>query len=86
MLFRSLPWIVFERDIAEFRAAFPQLSLVAYRPFMPFAYILSGGVSLRSLAPQFSFPAVRAIEGALSPLNRWLAMFCLIVLERRADN
>lgn len=80
----ALPWIVFQRDLAEFCSRYPQLSLVAYRPFMPFSYILSGGVSLRSLAPGFSFSAVQAIETALSPLNRWLAMFCLIVLERRA--
>jgi hypothetical protein len=51
---------------------------------MPFSYILSGGVSLRSLAPGFSFPLVRALENALSPLNRQLAMFCLIVVERAA--
>ena len=79
----ALPSIVFERDIKEFRSAYPLLSLETYRPFMPFSYLLSGGVSLRSLAPGFSYPAVQALEGVLSPFNRRLAMFCLIVLERR---
>jgi len=79
----ALPWIVFERDLATFRAEFPALTLVEYRPIMPLAYLLSGGVSMRSLAPGFAFPLVQALETGLTPLNRQLAMFCVIVLERR---
>jgi hypothetical protein len=42
----------------------------------------SGGVSLRSLAPGWSYPMSRGFEWLLSPWNHRLAMFALIELER----
>jgi hypothetical protein len=53
---------------------------------MPFRYLLSGGVSLRSLAPAWSFHICRCIEQALGPGMKWLAMFACIVLERRGES
>jgi len=52
---------------------------------MPFCYLVSGGVSLRSLMPGWSYPVWRAAEELLSPwMNSW-AMFARIVLERVED-
>lgn len=78
----ALPWIIFHRDEALFRREFPLWSIERVRPFMPFRYIVSGGVSMRSLMPGWSFPLWRAFESALHPLMPNLAMFCLIVLRR----
>lgn len=75
----ALPWIVFERDAARFAERFPRWRIVRIAPLMPLAYLLSGGVSLRGLAPGWLYRPVRAIESRLTP-DRW-AMFALIDLE-----
>ena len=75
----ALPWIVFERDATLFAERFPRWRIARIAPLMPFAYLLSGGVSLRGLAPGWLYPAVRALESRLAQ-DRW-AMFALIDLE-----
>lgn len=80
----ALPWIVFHRDRREFEREFPQWAIRTLRPLMPLRYLLSGGVSLRSLAPGWTFGWWRGVERLLTPLNGKLAMFALIVLERTA--
>jgi SAM-dependent methyltransferase len=79
----ALPWIIFHRDLAAFRSRFPRLDLVRVEPFMPFRYLLSGGVSMRGLAPAWSFGLWKGIERLLAPWMRQLAMFAFIVIERR---
>jgi SAM-dependent methyltransferase len=78
----ALPWIVFERDVETFRREFPQWRLAAKRLMMPFRYLVSGGLSQRSVAPAFSFAGWRAFESYLEPMMARLAMFALIVIER----
>ena len=79
----ALPWIIFGRDRLKFEQEFPHWRIELIKPIMPFRYLLSGGVSLRSLAPGWSFGLWRHLE---RPLGRWsneLAMFAQIVLRRR---
>jgi len=78
----ALPWIVFERDLDRFASEFPEWRLERLRPMMPFRYLISGGVSMRSLTPGFSYPAWSRIERWLEPWMRSWAMFALIVLRR----
>ena len=78
----ALPWIMFERDRPRFEREFPAWRIDRVTPMMPFVYLLSGGVSLRSLVPGWSFAPIRALERALAPWQRSLAMFALIVLRR----
>jgi SAM-dependent methyltransferase len=80
----ALPWIVFQRDRAFLEIEFPQWLVARVNPLMPFRYLASGGVSLRSLAPGWSFSAFRAFERALGYLMPGLAMFALLVVERTA--
>jgi SAM-dependent methyltransferase len=77
---QALPWIVFVRDRAMFEKEFPEWEIETVSPFMPFRYLISGGVSLRAVAPAFSYPAIRAVENVLGPSA---AMFAHIVLRRR---
>ncbi len=78
----ALAWILFERDRVQFSRAFPQWHIQQVRPMMPFRYLLSGGVTMRSLMPEWSFTAWRILEGALSPwMHNW-AMFAQIALQR----
>lgn len=75
---QALPWLVFERDRGRFEKEFPTLITREITPIMPFRYLLSGGVSMRSLAPGFSYQFWSWLE---SPFRK-SAMFALILVER----
>jgi ubiquinone/menaquinone biosynthesis C-methylase UbiE len=77
---QALPWIVFHRDRAVFEKEFSQWQIEQVRPFMPLRYLMSGGVSMRSLVPAFSFGLFKALE---RPIESSMAMFAHIVLRRR---
>jgi SAM-dependent methyltransferase len=79
----ALPWMVFERDAALFAQVFPELAIRRIEPTTVITYLLSGGVSMRSLVPDVLWFAAEALEWLLRPLRRRAAMFALIVLERR---
>ena len=79
----ALPWTMFERDRERFEADFPEFRLLTTQGLMPFRYLVSGGISMRSLMPAVTFPLWRGLERAM---RRWMphwAMFALIVVERR---
>lgn len=78
----ALPWILFERDRSLFRQQFPEWSISLVTPMMPFVYLLSGGVSLRSLMPAWTYRWVRFMEGRITRMDRTCGMFAFIVLER----
>jgi len=80
----ALPWIVFVRDRQLFASEFPQFSIEQIRPFLPFRYLVSGGVGLRSLMPGFTKSAWVGLERLLDSQMPRLAMFALIVVERRS--
>ncbi len=80
----ALAWIIFCRDRKIFESEFPSLRIVRMRNHTPLRYLLSGGLTLRQLVPSFSYPAVKAIEYALSPINDLLGMFQTIELEKVA--
>jgi SAM-dependent methyltransferase len=79
----ALPWILFVRDRLKFEQEYPHWEIELIKPIMPFRYLLSGGVSLRSLTPGWSFGLWRRIEGSLGRWNNQLAMFAQIVLRHR---
>lgn len=78
----ALPWIIFERDHAQFEQEFPEWHLEAIRLMMPFRYLVSGGVSLRPLMPAWSFGAWRNLEQVLTPWMKHWAMFAHSTLRR----
>jgi SAM-dependent methyltransferase len=78
----ALPWIVFVRDRKIFTDRFPTLRVETIRPMMPARYLVSGGVSMRSLSPGWSYPAWKKIDEALGRLSPETAMFALIVVRR----
>ena len=75
----ALPWIVFHRDRAGFEHEFPHWRIEMIHPTMPLRYLLSGGVSMRSLVPSFAFTPMRFIESAFEGPA---AMFAHVVLRR----
>jgi SAM-dependent methyltransferase len=78
----ALPWIIFERDRSRFEAEFPQWRIELVEPFMPLRYLLSGGVSVRSVVPVWSFGVWKYVEESAARWNRLTAMFAKIVLTR----
>jgi SAM-dependent methyltransferase len=79
----ALPWIVFERDREIFHAEFPEWRVETVRRLMPLRYLLSGGMSMRSLMPGAAFGLWRALERAAAPIMDRVAMFAAIILRRQ---
>ncbi|HEY7066199.1 MAG TPA: methyltransferase domain-containing protein [Chloroflexota bacterium] len=78
----ALPWIVFGRDVERFRQEFDGWRLRAVEPMMPIRYLLSGGVSLRGLVPDWTYGAWARVEAAAQPWMATLGMFAYVELER----
>jgi SAM-dependent methyltransferase len=76
----ALPWIIFQRDRALFEARHPQWRIVQIRPIMPFVYLLSGGVSLRSVLPGWMYEPVRMLEHQCNEAAH--AMFAIVIMKR----
>jgi SAM-dependent methyltransferase len=79
----ALPWILFVRDREKFEYAFPDLIVEEIRPFLPFRYLVSGGVGMRSLMPGFAHRAWFELERVLRFRMSDLAMFAFISVRRR---
>jgi SAM-dependent methyltransferase len=77
----ALPWIVFERDRERLEREWPGLGVREVTRFMALRYLASGGVSLRSLQPGWSYRAWRRLEQVLGVEQR-MAVFALVVVER----
>ncbi len=82
----ALPWIVFVRDRSRFERTLPQLRLLRASCHTPFLYLLSGGLSLRQLAPSWACGPLKGLEWALRPLNGLLGMFMTVELEKLRDS
>ena len=78
----AIPWIIFSRDRKIFEREFPCLRVAAMRNHTPLRYLLSGGLTLRQLAPSWSYLLFKALEYLLSPLNGLLGMFQTIELQK----
>ena len=79
----ALPWIIFQRDRDQFTREFPDWAIRKVEVQMPFRYLLSGGVSMRSLVPGWSYWLWTVFERAVQPWIQSLGMFAFISLERR---
>ncbi|NUM31986.1 MAG: class I SAM-dependent methyltransferase [Bacteroidetes bacterium] len=79
----ALPWIVFYRDRKKFEEKFKDLKIKVLKPHTPLRYLLSGGVSMKSLVPDFSFGLFSAIEKILSPFAAMFSMFATIIIEKK---
>lgn len=78
---QGLPYIVFTRDRETFNREFPTFKITAIQPHSPLSYLLSGGVSMKSLLPGWSFGAMMALEKICS--SRHFNMFATIVVQKQ---
>jgi SAM-dependent methyltransferase len=79
----ALPWIVFVRDRLQFEAEFPELEIHDVDPHTALTYVLSGGVSMRSLLPGIAFGPVAALEKSLGPAIRHIASMMTVELRHQ---
>jgi SAM-dependent methyltransferase len=80
----ALPWIIFARDRRQFEREFPEWRLRKIELGLPFRYLLSGGISLVSLNPAWTFKFWRFLERLLQAQMKHWAMFARIELTREA--
>jgi SAM-dependent methyltransferase len=78
----AMPWIVLERDRIKFEAEFPELRVERIRPFLPFRYLVSGGVTMRSMMPGFTHSAWFGLERALESQMSYLGLFAFAAIRR----
>lgn len=80
---QAIPWVIFWRDRERFERLYPTLKIIQREAHTSILYLLSGGLSMRALAPSFLYPVVRIIDRLLSRLPTFFPMFQTIVLERQ---
>ncbi len=66
---QALSWIVFIRDKDKFEKKYPHLKIEVIEHLPWLSYILSGGVTRKSLIPKFLAPFIILIDNALAFLR-----------------
>jgi SAM-dependent methyltransferase len=77
----ALAWVIFHRDRKRFEEEFPEWTIRRVQPDWALTYMLSGGTTLRALAPGWTYGFWRRFEKALQALLD-AGMLAHIVLER----
>ena len=77
----ALAWVVSVRDRSKLEENWANLEVVETEPLMPMRYIVSGGVSLRSLQPGWMYPFWKVFD-EIEPVRRRLSVFAMIVIGR----
>lgn len=80
----AIPWIIFHRDRQQFEQEFPQFQIVRLSLHTPLMYLLSGGLSVRQLAPDWCYGWLRGVEKLMKPLYPLCALFMTIELQKKA--
>jgi len=78
----ALPWIVFKRDYKLFESLFPNLKLTDQKYHTPFRYLLSGGVSFKSLVPGATYPFFSFLDKLFVTVSRQISMFVTITIRK----
>ncbi len=79
----AIPWIVFERDKEKFLEKYPDFQIKSINKHTPFRYLITGGLSYKSLVPGFCFSFVSFLELLLKPVYKYIAMFQTIRIVKR---
>lgn len=79
----ALPWIIFERDRNIFEQKYPEFKIEFIKKHTPFRYLITGGLSYKSLVPGFSFSFLSFMEQLLNPLYNKIAMFQTIKISKK---
>ena len=79
----ALPHIIFIRDAELFKTKFPNLVIEDIRFHTPLRYLLSGGVSMRNLVPDWSFGFFTILDRIISAVTFGkVSMFQTIIIRK----
>lgn len=78
----ALPWIVFERDHVIFTQQYPNLKIESIDYHTPLLYLLSGGVSMYQLLPNFCYPLVAWLDHNILKMSKQASMFMTVVIQK----
>ncbi len=81
----ALPWIVFQRDYKQYNEYFPNLKIKSIQYHTPIKYILSGGVSMKALVPNFTYSFFNGLEKVMNPISKWFSMHMTITITKVSD-
>lgn len=79
----AMPWIMLERDRSQFEKEFPLLQIKEIKYHTPLRYLLSGGVSMKSLVPGWSFGILKGLEGLINAFTKQFSMFQTIEIVKK---
>lgn len=79
----AMPWIMLERDRHIFEKEFPQLEITEIKYHTPLRYLLSGGVSMKSLVPGWSFSLIKGMEKIITGITKQFSMFQTIEIVKK---
>lgn len=77
----ALPWIVFKRDRLQFEAEYPDLEIEFIIQHTPLRYLLSGGLTMKQLVPDFLFKFMTYTDRILSIFH--FSMFAYIIVRKK---
>ncbi len=75
--------IMFCKEKNEFSERYNTLKVVEIKLHSKFGYWLAGGYNFPQLVPDFAIPLVTFFEWVLSPLNKLLASFMFVIIEKK---
>ena len=78
----AIPYIIFKRDRALFKARFPNLKVRETKYIDFLRYTLSGGLSFQPFVPTWLFGAVNSLEWLLKPLLPVLGNGMILTMDR----
>ena len=79
---QALSFLLLKRDRKRFEKRFPCFHLVYNKPFGFIRYMLTGGVWLKQIGPDWIYPVLRIIELFLSPLMFFIGLHHIFVLKK----
>jgi len=79
---QALPWIIFHRNRHQFEGEFPNLKILHSEKHTWLRYVLSGGVTMRQMAPDFAFKPLSIVEAWLKGCLPWVALSETYVIRR----
>lgn len=79
---QAMAYIYFVREKDMLDKDFPSLELLKYKNFMPFRYVLSGGVSRSAILPDIGFGLLKKIE-KIEFINKHFGLFTKVILQKK---
>lgn len=83
---QALSYIVFNRDKESYEKKYPNLKIVHQEVAGNYLkYLISGGLNFRQLLPDSWTRFFGGLEKLISPLNKWIALYHVVVIRKARE-